>query len=61
MVRKDALTPCELAFKEWLEESGGQPTQQQQVWMWTAFRAGWYARQGNASSPRSHGKDKANG
>lgn len=52
---KEALTPCEQAFKEWLQESGGSPTPQQQASLWTAFRAGWYARQGARVGGRTDG------
>jgi hypothetical protein len=45
-LQKVALTTCERAFKEWLDESFGAVSPAANATYWQAFRAGWYARQG---------------
>lgn len=44
---KEALTPCEAAFKAWLEDRGGAVSHKEHNHLWQAFRAGWYAKQGS--------------
>ena len=41
--QKADLTPCERAFKEWLEGNFGAVSPATNATYWQAFRAGWYA------------------